>query len=71
MLTKKEKLKYLMADILYDTLFNGKDYDEELLEIYGEWFREDKNDSETWNDILYEIEDTINEICGLEPEEEE
>lgn len=70
MLTKKEKLKRLMADVLYDTLFNGKDYDEKLLEIYGEWFREDKNDSETWNDILYEIEDTINEICGLEPEEE-
>ena len=71
MLTKKEKLKHLMADVLYDALFNGKDYDEELVEIYDEWFCEDKNDSETWNDILYEVENTINEICGLEPEEEE
>lgn len=70
MLTKKEKLKHLMADVLYDALFNGKDYDEELLEIYGEWFREDKNEFETWDEILGEIEDTINEICDLEPEEE-
>ena len=70
MLTKKERLKYLMADVLYDALFNGVDYDEELVEIYGEWFREDGNDSETWDDILCEIEDTINEICGIEPEEE-
>lgn len=70
MLTKKEKLKHLMADVLYDALFNGKDYDEELLEIYGEWFREDKNEFETWDEILCEVEDTINEICDLEPEEE-
>ena len=70
MLTKKEKLKHLMVDILYDALMNGRDYDEDLVEIYDSWFSEDRDDSEVWDDILCEIEDTINEVFDIKIKED-
>ena len=60
MLTKKEKLKDLMADVLYDVLLNTSDYDEELIEIYEDWFDDDEPEILTWERIGDDIEDHIN-----------
>jgi hypothetical protein len=67
------KLRALFADVLYDALFNTKDYDEELAEIYIDWFNEDENDSVTWIRVCDDIEDHINTyiLGGAKFEEEE
>ena len=70
MLTKKEKLKDLMADVLYDVLLNTSDYDEELIEIYEDWFDDDEPEILTWERISDDVEDHINTYILGEEEEE-
>ena len=69
MLTKKEKLKHLMADVLYDVLLNTSDYDEELIEIYEDWFDDDEPEILTWERISDDVEDHINTYILGEEEE--
>jgi hypothetical protein len=65
------KLKALFADVLYDALFNTKDYDEELIEIYQDWF-DNEPEPLAWKRICDDIEDHINTfILGDTFEEEE
>ena len=66
------KLKSLFADAVYDALINGNEYDEELIEIYDDWFDEDENNSITWDRICMDIEDKINTVIlgGVKFEEE-
>ena len=54
------KLKDLFADVLYDVLLNTQDYDEELIEIYEDWFDDDEPEIITWERISDDIEDHIN-----------
>jgi hypothetical protein len=66
------KLRALFADVLYDALFNTKDYDEELIEIYQNWF-DDEPEPLVWKRICDDIEDHINTyiLGGAKFEEEE
>lgn len=68
----KIKLKALFARIITDALIYGKDYDEELVEIYEDWFDDDENDSITWNRICMDIENHINAVIlgGVKFEED-
>lgn len=66
------KLKALFADVLYDVLLNTSDYDEELIEIYEDWFDDDEPEILTWERISDDIEDHINTyILGDTFKEEE
>ena len=67
------KLKTLFADVLYDVLLNTSDYDEELIEIYKDWFDDDEPEILTWERISDDIEDHINTyiLDGVKFEEEE
>ena len=56
------KLKSLFADAVYDALINGRDYDEEILEIYEHWFSDDEPEDITWDRICMDIEDKINAV---------
>lgn len=56
------EIRALFADVIYDALINGKDYDDELLSIYDDWFSENENDKDTWNRICNDIEYRINTI---------
>ena len=56
------EIRALFADVIYDALINGKDYDDELLSIYDDWFSENENDKDTWNHICNDIEYRINTI---------
>lgn len=56
----KVKLKALFADVLYDALFNTRDYDEELIEIYKDWFDDEPDEAFVWKRICDDIEDNIN-----------
>ena len=69
----KIKLKTLFADIIYDALLNGKEYDEELAEIYEDWFYDDEPEELTWLRIGLDIEEHINTVIlgGVKFEEEE
>ena len=69
----KTKLKALFADVLYDVLLNTSDYDEELIEIYKDWFDDDEPEILTWERISDDIEDHINTyiLDGVKFEEEE
>ena len=67
------KLRALFADVLYNALLNTQDYDEELIEIYKDWFEEDEPESFiTWERICDDIEDHINTyiLGGVKFEEE-
>ena len=66
------KLKSLFADVIYDALLNGKEYDEELVEIYKDWFDDDEPEILTWDRICDDIEDHINTyiLGGVKFEEE-
>ena len=68
----KLTLKTLFADAVYDALINGNEYDEELIEIYDDWFSEDENNSITWDRICMDIEDHINAVIlgGVKFEED-
>lgn len=67
------KLKALFADVIYDALLNGKEYDEELAEIYEDWFYDDEPEELTWLRIGLDIEEHINTVIlgGVKFEEEE
>lgn len=67
------KLKALFADVLYDVLLNTQDYDEELIEIYEDWFDDDEPEILTWERINDDIEDHINTyiLGGAKFKEEE
>jgi hypothetical protein len=67
------KLRALFADVLYDALLNTQDYDEELVEIYADWFDDDEPETITWERICDDIEDHINTyiLGGAKFEEEE
>lgn len=69
----KLKLKTLFADVIYDALLNGKEYDEELAEIYEDWFYDDEPEELTWLRIGLDIEEHINTVIlgGVKFEEEE
>lgn len=69
----KIKLKTLFADVIYDALLNGKEYDEELAEIYEDWFYDDEPEELTWLRIGLDIEEHINTVIlgGVKFEEEE
>lgn len=69
----KLKLKALFADVLYDALLNTQDYDEELVEIYKDWFDDDEPETSTWERICDDIEDHINTFIlgGVKFKEEE
>ena len=69
----KIKLKALFADVIYDALLNGKEYDEELIEIYADWFSDDEPETITWERINDDVEDHINTyiLGGVKFEEEE
>jgi len=56
------EIRALFADVVYDALINGKDYDEELLNIYDDWFSENEDDNATSNRICDDIEYRINSI---------
>lgn len=66
------KLKTLFARVLYETILNTQDYDEELIEIYKDWFYDDEPEYITWNRICDDIEDHINTyiLGGAKFEEE-
>lgn len=68
----KLKLKALFADVIYDALLNGKEYDEELIEIYEDWFSDDEPEELTWLRIGLDIEEHINTVIlgGVKFEEE-
>lgn len=65
------KLKTLFARVLYETLFNTRDYDEELIEIYKDWFDDEPDEAFVWNRICHDIEDHINTIILGDTFEEE
>ncbi len=69
----KITLKTLFADVIYDALLNGKEYDEELAEIYEDWFYDDEPEELTWLRIGLDIEEHINTVIlgGVKFEEEE
>lgn len=54
------KLRALFADVIYDALLNTQDYDEELVEIYKDWFDDDEPETITWERICDDLEDHIN-----------
>ena len=66
------KLRALFADVLYDVLLNTSDYDEELIEIYEDWFDDDEPEILTWERISDDVEDHINTYIfgGVKFEEE-
>ena len=66
------KLKALFADVIYDVLLNTQRYDEELIEIYKDWFDDDESEVLTWERICDDIEDHINTVIlgGVKFEEE-
>lgn len=66
------KLRALFADVLYDVLLNTQDYDEELIEIYEDWFDDDEPEILTWERISDDVEDHINTyiLDGVKFEEE-
>lgn len=53
------EIRALFAD---DALINGKDYDDELLDIYDDWFSENETNSATWDRICKDIGYRINTI---------
>lgn len=56
------EIRALFADVIYNALINGKDYDDELLNIYDDWFSENEKNSATWDRICKDIEYRINAI---------
>ena len=66
------KLKALFARIITDALIYGKEYDEELVEIYADWFYDDEPEDITWNRICMSVEDHINAVIlgGVKFEED-
>lgn len=56
------EIRGLFCDIVYDALLNGHDYDEEILDIYDDWFSDEEDPNITWNRISEDIEERINTI---------
>lgn len=65
------EIRALFADVIYDALVNGYDYDKELLDIYDDWFSDEEDPNMTWKRIHDDIDYYINAIILNDIFEEE
>lgn len=56
------EIRALFADVIYDALLNGHDYDKEILNIYDDWFNDEEDLDITLSRISEDIKYRINTI---------